>query len=32
LFPDLTTHYLDHAVEQFDFADPGLTLMPDLVP
>ena len=30
--PDLTAHSLDHAVEEFDFPDPGLTLMPDLVP
>jgi hypothetical protein len=25
-------HSLDQAVEEFDFADPGLSLMPDLVP
>ena len=30
--PDLTAHSLDHAVEKFDFSDPGLPLMPDLVP
>ena len=30
--PDLTAHSLDHAVEEFDFPDPGLTLMSDLVP
>jgi hypothetical protein len=30
--PDLTAHPLDHAVEEFDFPDPGLTLMSDLVP
>jgi hypothetical protein len=30
--PDLTAHSLDHAVEEFDFPDPGLALLPDLVP
>ena len=30
--PALTLHSLDHTVEEFDFPDPGLTLMPDLVP
>jgi hypothetical protein len=32
LCPDLTAHSLDQAVEQFDFPDSCLTLMPDLVP
>jgi hypothetical protein len=29
---NLTAQPLDHAVEEFDFPDPGLTLVPDLVP
>ena len=29
--PTLTAHSLDHAVEEFDFPDPGLALLPDLV-
>jgi hypothetical protein len=32
LCSDLTVHSLDHAIEEFDFPNPGLTLMPDLVP
>ena len=30
--PDLTAHSLDQAVKKFDFPDPGLALVSDLVP
>jgi hypothetical protein len=30
--PGLAAHRLDHAVEKFDFPDPGLTFVPHLVP